>query len=69
MIPLIIISLSYHIIIIINPLSAMNGYLIFQTGTMEIPNYEYHYLDINMLTFKNLIEETEDLPSVPQIQL
>jgi len=57
----------------VNPISAKNGYLIFQTGTMEIPtSYEYHYLSINitktMLMFEDKVNEANNYPNVPQIQ-
>lgn len=57
----------------VNPINAKNGYLIFQTGTMEIPtSYEYHYLSINitktMLMFEDIVSEANNYPNVPQIQ-
>jgi len=33
----------------INPIKARNEYLVFKTGSIEIPTkYEYHYLSINI---------------------
>jgi len=57
----------------VNPISAKDGYLIFQTGTMEIStSYEYHYLGVNitktMLMFENIVTEANNYPNVPQIQ-
>jgi len=41
----------------VNPISAKNGYLIFQTGTMEIPtSYEYQYLSITKTHIRKVFD-------------
>jgi len=44
----------------INPIKSYNGYLLFMTDTINIPDsFEYHYLTINITktdeSYKNLI--------------
>lgn len=56
-----------------NPIQAKNGYLIFKTGSINIPiNYEYHYLSVNLTkteqTFANLIKQAEEYGTIAQIQ-
>lgn len=57
----------------INPIQAKNGYLIFQTGNIDLPtNYEYHCLTVNLTkteqTYKNLMEQTREFEHLDQIQ-
>jgi len=57
----------------INPIKAQNGYLVFKTGSIEIPtNYEYHYLSVNITkteqTFEELLKEADEFNDVIQIR-
>jgi len=57
----------------INPIKAQNGYLVFKTGSTEIPtNYEYHYLSVNITkteqTFQDLLKEADEFNDVIQIR-
>lgn len=57
----------------VNPIYAKNGYLIFQTGSIDIPvNYEYHYLSINITktenTYAELIKQAKLFETLPQIR-
>jgi len=57
----------------INPIKAQNGYLVFKTGSIEIPTYyEYHYLSINITkpeqTFEDLLKEADEFHVVIQIR-
>jgi len=57
----------------INPIKAQNGYVVFKTGSIEIPsNYEYHYLSVNITkteqTFKSLLKEASKFNDVIQIR-
>jgi len=56
-----------------NPIKAQNEYLVFKTGSIEIPtNYEYHYLSVNITkteqTFENLLKEADEFNDVIQIR-
>lgn len=57
----------------VNPIYAKNGYLIFQTGSIDLPvNYEYHYLSVNITktenTYAELMKQTKLFETLPQIQ-
>jgi len=56
-----------------NPIKAQNGYLVFKTGSIEIPtNFEYHYLSVNITkteqTFENLLKKADEFNNVIQIR-
>jgi len=57
----------------VNPIQSKNGYLIFKTGTINLPiNYEYHYLAVNLTkienTFNNLMKQAKEFETLSQIQ-
>jgi len=57
----------------INPIQSKNGYLIFTTGTKNLPiNYEYHYLTVNLTkmedSYNNLIKQAKEFETLTQIQ-
>jgi len=57
----------------VTPIQVKNGYLIFQTGLIDLPiSHEYHYLSINLTktenTYEELIKQAQHFNNSPQIQ-
>jgi hypothetical protein len=57
----------------VTPIQAKNGYLIFQTGSIDLPiNYEYHYLSVNLtkteIIYEELIKQAHFFENLQQIK-
>jgi len=59
--------------LVVNPIQSKNVYLIFKTGTINLPfNYEHHYLTVNLTkienTFNYLMKQAKEFKTFSQIQ-